>query len=65
MVRWYDYCFAFLFADLITALLFYSTFQAELAWQIIFSGFAIGLLFRLWTDFYCKKRKTIEENMLG
>lgn len=61
MIRWYDYIFAFIVANLIVSIFFVGITATEF-WQSLLSGALIGFLLRFWESGYCQFRLTMEKH---
>lgn len=61
MIRWYDWAFAILIADLAQSFLF-AGFNALTWWEPLLYGLMAGFLLRMWEDGYCQFRLRVEKN---
>jgi hypothetical protein len=59
MIRWYDWAFAIVLADLVQSFIF-AGFFATTVWQPIVYGLIAGLIIRGWLDGYCQFRLRME-----
>jgi len=59
MLRWYDWVFAVMVADLVQSFLF-AGFAALTFWEPLLYGFIAGLLIRGWNEGYCQFRLRME-----
>lgn len=59
MIRWYDWVFAVLVADLIQSSIF-AGFAATTLWEPLVYGLIAGLLLRAWEEGYCQFRLRLE-----
>lgn len=59
MIRWYDYVFAILVADLVQSFIF-AGFNALTLWEPLIYGLIAGLIIRGWESGYCQFRLRLE-----
>lgn len=62
MIRWYDYVFAVLAADIIQTLIFAGG-GATTWWEPFLYGGIAGYIIRFWIDFYCQFRLKQERSL--
>jgi hypothetical protein len=60
MIRWYDYAWAILVADLLTGLIINAS-TAETFWVQIGISVLFALIWDLWSNIYCQVRLRMEE----
>lgn len=60
MIRWYDYVFAFLMADLMSFFLIKGT-STSTWWEPILYGLAVGFFYQFWKNTYCILRLKQEQ----
>lgn len=61
MIRWYDWAFAVLIADLVQSFIF-AGFNAATLWEPLVYGLMAGLMIRAWDEGYCQFRLKMENN---
>jgi hypothetical protein len=61
VIRWYDWAFAFITADLMLAFVISSLTAENMLWNMLY-GFCAGLMYSIWSQDYCRFRLIQEKN---